>query len=73
MEEDLDNYRKITMEYDGDLVVKNSLFNKEDQLQGWAEYTYDETGKENCSREFIQDEVKPENFRQIRETRYERG
>ncbi len=73
VEEDLDNYRKITMEYDGELVVKNSLFNKDGQLLGWAEYTYDETGKENSSREFIQDEVQPENFRQIRETRYERS
>lgn len=69
-EEDLDSYRKITMEYDGDLVVKNSLFTKEGQLLGWAEYTYDEDQKENAAREYIQDEVKPENYRLLRETRY---
>ena len=71
-EEDLDNYRKIVLEYDGLLVVKNSLFNKEGQLLGWAEYTYNDDNKENTSREFIQDEIQPENFRQLRETRYER-
>ena len=73
VEEDLDHYRKITLEYEGDLVVKNSLFDREGQLQAWAEYSYDADGKENCSREFIRDEVQPEHFRQIRETRYERG
>ncbi len=72
IEEDLDHYRKITLEYDGDLVVKNSIFNKEGQLQAWAEYSYNADGKENCSREFIQDEMQPDHFRQIRETRYER-
>ena len=68
--EDLDNYRKITMEYEGELVVKNSLINKEGQLTGWAEYTYDENGKENSAREFIQDEVQPDHFRMLRETFY---
>lgn len=70
--EDLDNYRKITMEYEGDRVIKNSLINKEGQLMGWAEYTYD-NGKENSSREFIQDEVLPDHFRLLRETIYKRG
>ena len=72
-EEDLDHYRKIVMEYDGQLVMKNSLYNKEGQLQGWAEYTYDENGKENSSREFIHDEVQPEHFCMLRETFYERS
>ncbi len=71
--EDLDNYRKITMEYDGDRVVRNSIVDKEGQLKGWAEYTYDEGGKENSSKEFIQDEVKPDHFRMLRETHYERS
>ena len=71
--EDLDNYRKITLEYEGDRVVKNSLLNKKDELQGWAEYTYDENGKENSAKEFIQDEVQPDHFRLLRETRYERS
>ena len=70
VEEDLDNYRKITMEYDGDLVIKNSLFTKDGQLLGWAEYTYDDDKKENAAREYIQDEVKPDDFRLLRETRY---
>jgi hypothetical protein len=72
-EEDLDHYRKIVMEYDGSLVAKNSLYNKEGQLQGWAEYTYDENGKENSSREFIHDEVQPDHFRMLRETFYVRS
>ena len=71
--EDLDNYRKITLEYEGNLVVKNSLLNKKGELQGWAEYTYDENGKENSAKEFIQDEVQPDHFRLLRETRYERS
>lgn len=70
--EDLDNYRKITLEYDGNQVVKNSIINKEGQLMGWAEYTYDENGKENSAKEFIQDEVQPDHFRMLRETLYER-
>lgn len=69
-EEDLDNYRRIVMEYDGDLVIKNSLFTKDGQLLGWAEYTYDDDKKENAAREYIQDEVKPDDFRLLRETRY---
>ena len=71
-EEDLDHYRKIVMEYDGAQVVKNSLHDRDGQLQGWAEYTYDENGKENSSREFIHDEVQPDNFRMLRETLYVR-
>lgn len=71
--EDLDNYRKITLEYDGDQVVKNSIINKEGQLTGWAEYTYDENGKENSAKEFIQDEVQPDHFRLLRETYYQRS
>ena len=71
--EDLDNYRKITLEYDGAQVVKNSIINKEGQLTGWAEYTYDENGKENSAKEFIQDEVQPDHFRLLRETYYQRS
>lgn len=73
IEEDLDNYRKITLEYDGALCFKNTIFNKEGNIQGWAEYTYDENGKESAAMEFIPDEVQPENFRLLRETRYERS
>ncbi len=72
-EEDLDNYRKITMEYDGDRVVKNTLFGREGNMIGWAEYTYDENGKENSASEFIQDEVRPEHYRMFRETLFKRG
>lgn len=71
--EDLDHYRKITLEYDGNQVVKNSIIDKEGQLTGWAEYTYDENGKENSAKEFIQDEVQPDHFRLLRETYYERN
>lgn len=71
-EEDLDHYRKITLEYDGDFVVKNSILDRDGNLQGWAEYSYNEDGKENASREFIKDEVQPDHFRQLRETRYVR-
>lgn len=71
--EDLDNYRKITLEYEDNLVVKNSVINKEGQLTGWAEYTYDENGKENSAKEFIQDEVQPDHFRLLRETYYQRS
>ena len=58
---------------DGAQVVKNSIINKEGQLTGWAEYTYDENGKENSAKEFIQDEVQPDHFRLLRETYYQRS
>ena len=73
VEEDLDSYRRITMEYDGDKVMKNTMFNKEGEITGWAEYEYADDGRQSMAREFIHDEVEPENFRLLRETLYERG
>lgn len=73
VEEDLDNYRRITMEYDGDKVVKNTMFNKKGEITGWAEYEYADDGRQSMAREFIHDEVEPENFRMLRETLYVRG
>lgn len=73
VEEDLDSYRRITMEYDGDKVVKNTMFNKEGGITGWAEYEYADDGRQSMAREFIHDEVEPENFRLLRETNYVRG
>lgn len=72
VEEDLDNYREVKMEYQGDLVVKNSILDREGKVVSWAEYEYDETGKEVRSTEFARDEVNPENFRTISETTYVR-
>ena len=72
VEEDLDSYRRLTMEYDGDRVVKNTVFNKEGEIVNWAEYEYDDEGKESLAREFIHDEVDPEHFRLLRETAYVR-
>ena len=73
VEEDLDSYRRITMAYEGDLVVKNMMYDKNGEITGWAEYEYDDNGKESLAREFIHDEVEPENFRLLRETVYVRG
>ena len=73
VEEDLDSYRRITMEYDGDRVVKNTMFNKNGDITGWAEYEYAEDGRQSMAREFIPDEVEPVNFRMLRETVYVRG
>ena len=36
VEEDLDTYRRITREYDGDKVVKNTMFDKQGNITGWA-------------------------------------
>ena len=72
VEEDLDSYRRISMEYDGDKVVKNKMFDKKGEITGWAEYEYEDDGKESLAREFIHDEVEPENFRLLRETSYVR-
>jgi len=72
VEEDLDSYRRIAMSYDGDRVVKNTMYNKEGEITGWSEYEYDDNGKESLAREFIHDEVEPENFRMLRETAYVR-
>lgn len=73
VEEDLDSYRRIAMEYDGDKVVKNTMYNKKGEITGWAEYEYADDGRQSMAREFIHDEVEPENFRMLRETLYERG
>ena len=73
VEEDLDTYRRITMEYDGDRVVKNTIFDKNGEITGWAEYEYADDGRQSMAREFIHDEVEPENFRLLRETNYVRG
>ena len=73
VEEDLDTYRRITMEYDGDKVVKNTMYNKDGGITGWAEYEYANDGRQSMAREFIHDEVEPENFRMLRETVYVRG
>ena len=73
VEEDLDSYRRITMEYDGDKVVKNTMYNKDGGITGWAEYEYADDGRQSMAREFIHDEVEPENFRMLRETVYVRG
>ena len=73
VEEDLDSYRRIVMEYDGDKVVKNTMYNKKGEITGWAEYEYADDGRQSMAREFIHDDVEPENFRMLRETLYERG
>lgn len=73
VEEDLDNYRRISMEYDGDKVVKNTMFDKKGEITGWAEYEYADDGRQSMAREFIHDEVEPQNFRMLRETLYIRG
>lgn len=73
VEEDLDSYRRITMQYDGDKVVKNTMYNKTGNITGWAEYEYADDGRQSMAREFIQDEVEPESFRMLRETNYVRG
>ena len=73
VEEDLDTYRRIMMEYDGDRVVKNTMFDKKGEITGWAEYEYADDGRQSMAREFIHDEVEPENFRMLRETVYVRG
>lgn len=73
VEEDLDSYRRISMEYDGDKVVKNTMFDKKGKITGWAEYEYADDGRQSMAREFIHDEVEPQNFRMLRETLYVRG
>lgn len=73
VEEDLDSYRRIKMEYDDDRVVKNTMFDKNGEITGWAEYEYADDGRQSMAREFIHDEVEPQNFRMLRETFYERG
>jgi len=72
-EEDLDSYRKVKLEYEGKQVVKNYLYERDDNLVGWAEYGYDDNGKEVSATEYIRDEVDPETHRLLRVTHFERG
>lgn len=71
-EEDLDSYRNIKIEYSGDLVLKNTIFDKDGDVLNQTEFEYDENGKETLARDFIQDEFNPGNLRLLRETFYVR-
>ncbi len=73
IEEDLDNYREIKIEHKDNLVVKNSILDINSQIISWAEYEYDENGKEIHSMEYARDEVAPEKYRVIQETNFIRG
>lgn len=70
--EDLDKYQKTTYQYEGDLLVKIELLDKQGNLQSWTEYQYDDYGNVASIVRHIHDEVDVNAFRILSEVRYER-
>ena len=65
--EDLDHYVKNVYEYDGDLLKKISVENKDSEVQSWTEMDYDEEQRLLNSAQYITDEVDPGKYRLLSE------
>ena len=70
-DENLDTYRRTTFDYDGEKCVKVSLFEKDGKELGWTEYEYDDRGNVAVQKNFIRDEVRPDNHRAAACVKYE--
>ena len=70
-EEDLDHYKKLKYEYNGNLVSKVEEYNKEDKLQQWIACHFDDVGNLLKSETYHFDEIDPETHRLVNEIRYE--
>ena len=65
--EDLDNYKKTVYEYDGDNLVKISVYAKDESLVSWSELQYDDANRLYASADYIIDEVDPSEYRLLAE------
>ena len=65
--EDLDNYKKTVYEYDGDNLVKISVYAKDESLVSWSELQYDNENRLYASADYIIDEVDPSEYRLLAE------
>lgn len=66
-EENLDNYKLTEYQYEGENVIKVSIFDKNKKLISWTEFTYDNMGKNILLTQYITDEVDPESYRKLYE------
>ena len=65
--EDLDNYKKTVYEYNGDNLVKISVYAKDESLVSWSELQYDDENRLYASADYIIDEVDPSEYRLLAE------
>lgn len=65
--EDLDHYVKNVYTYDGDLLKKISVENKNAEVQSWTEMDYDDRQRLINSAQYITDEVDPAKYRLLSE------
>ena len=70
-DENLDTYRRTASEYEGDLCMKVTLYDKEGEKMGWTEYEYDETGNVALLKNYVRDEVRPDFHRSASWIKYE--
>lgn len=62
-EEDLDHYRLTKYEYEGNNLMKVSVYGKDEQLQTWVAYTYDADNRILTQENYAPDEVNPSTHR----------
>jgi len=70
-EEDLDHYKKLKYYYTDNLVSKIEEYDKEDKLQQWTAYSFDDSGHLLKSETYHFDEIDPETHRLVHEVLYE--
>ncbi len=62
-EEDLDNYRKTVYNREGELLLKISIYNKQEEIDSWLEFDYDTQKRNIAMTQFIRDEISPDEYR----------
>ncbi|MDR2868024.1 MAG: hypothetical protein LBV46_00585 [Bacteroidales bacterium] len=67
--EDLDKYKKICYQYEGEKYIKVEEFDKEENLIQWEEYTYDKDGNPCLIDTYHRDEVNPTTYRKVSTTK----
>ena len=62
-EEDLNSYKKTIYEREGNLLMKVSIYGRNDELQSWIDFEYDESGQNTKMVNYIKDETDEESYR----------
>lgn len=62
-EEDLNSYKKTVYQREGNLLMKVSIYGRNDELQSWMDFEYDESGRNTKMVNYIKDETDEESYR----------
>lgn len=62
-EEDLNGYKKTIYQREGNLLTKVSIFGRDDELQSWLDFEYDESARNTKMVNYIKDETDEESYR----------